>query len=74
MSILLRLLEAPKINSHLIMSTYHYEFGLEDEMVKNSNVDHVQPSAIGEKFGLRRVSQAHNVSIEMGCQCGFKVG
>lgn len=56
------------------MSTYHYEFELEDEMVKNLNVDHVQPSAIGEKSTLRRESQAHNVSIEMGCQCGFKVG
>lgn len=56
------------------MSTYHYKFGLEDEMVKILNVDHVQPSAIGEKSTLRRESQAHNVSIEMGCQCGFKVG
>jgi hypothetical protein len=52
MSILLRLFEAPKINSHLIMSTYHYEFVLEDEMVKFLNVDYVQPSAIGEKSAL----------------------
>jgi len=74
MSILLRLFEAPKINSRLVMSTYHYEFGLEDEMVKKLNVDHVQPSAIGEKFAPWRVRQAHNVSIEMGCQCGFEFG
>lgn len=74
MSILLRLFEAPKINSHLIMSTYHYEFVLEDEMVKFLNVDYVQPSAIGEKSALGEWAKHTMSPSKWDVNVGLKLG
>ncbi len=43
-------------------------------MVKDLNVDHVHPGAIGEKSSPGKVSKTHNVSIEMGVDVGLKLG
>ncbi len=40
-SVLSNSLDAPRINSCLTMSTYHYVFGLEDERLEDPIVDKV---------------------------------